>query len=299
MQNFEENVNVFVEESFIIEKRNYSNIIKDHIKESFEYEISFNKIEAAIYKKLNDVKFNPVYKDLIYLLEKIKKDYGIDKFNKAIRSNEFQEELKAQNKTLDEFISIHKEYQAEFEVLKFHHQNREIFKNYFMIKYNPELKDKIDYYDLNLHRGGRENDSLANKEVERLHLILNPPSKNKGKKLEKYGLNLSTKDVAVFMILFKDYYNIKFNSYVEFTELSRLFFDDLHLNIKDNEVKLGTSIKRYIKGKELLAGDFNFDTSQKKILEILLDINLKDFKKYIKKVDLDKFKSLIKQNARF
>jgi hypothetical protein len=294
MQNIEKVLNEFVEVSFIKKKQNYRNIIKDHIKDGFEFENSYTKIETAIYKKLDDVKFNPVYNNLIYLLNKIKKGYAIDKFNKAIRSEEFQVELKKQNKTLDEFISIHKEYQAEFEVLKFHHQNREIFKKYFMIKYNPKLKDKIDYYDLNLYRGGRENNSLVIREIERLHLILDPPSKSKNYKLEKFGIELTTKDVAVFMILFKTYYKLNISSYVEFVALSRLIFDDLHFNIKDSEAKLGTSIKRYIKCEGLLAGDFNFDTTQKKILEILSDINLKDFKKYIKKVDNDKFESLIK-----
>ena len=293
-QNFEENVSYFVEESFIKEKRNYRNTINDHIKEGLEFEYSFKKIEVAIYKKLDGVKFNPVYKDLVYLLEKIKENYGPEKFNKAINSEDFQEELIIQNLTVDEFINIHKEYQAEFEVLKFHHQNREIFKRYFMIKYNNELKDKINYYDLNLYQGGRKNDSLVIKEVERLHLILDPPSKSKNYKLEKFGIELTTKDVAVFMILFKTYYKLNISSYVEFVALSRLIFDDLHFNIKDSEAKLGTSIKRYIKCEGLLAGDFNFDTTQKKILEILSDINLKDFKKYIKKVDNDKFESLIK-----
>ena len=292
-QNFKENVNYFIEESFIKEKQKYRNIIKDHIKEGFEFENSYHKIETAIYKKLDDVKFNPVYKDLVYLLNKIEKGYGVDKFNKAIRSEEFEEELKIQNKTVDEFISIHKEYQAEFEVLKFHHQNREIFKRYFMIKYNSKLKDKIDYYDLNLYRGGRENDSLVINEAERLHLILNPPSKSKNYKLEKYGTKLSTKDVAVFMILFKDYYKISFSSYVEFIELSRLFFDDLHFNFKAGDAKLGTSIKRYIRGEDLFAGKFDYEESKNRILKILSEIDLKGFEKYIKKTKINKFKSLI------
>ena len=84
--NLEKKVNEFIEESFIKEERNYRNIIKDHIKDGFEFENSYNKIEADIYKKLDDVKFNPVYNDFIYLLNKIKKGYGVDKFNKAIRS---------------------------------------------------------------------------------------------------------------------------------------------------------------------------------------------------------------------
>lgn len=292
-QNFEENVNYFVEESFKKEKLNYRNIIKDHIKGGFEFEYSFKKIEAEIYKKLNDVKFNPVYNDLIYLVNKIKKDYGIDKFNKAINSDEFQEELKIKNTTVDQFVNIHKEYLAEFEVLKFHHQNREIFKRYFMIKYNPKLKDKIDYYDLNLYRGGRENDSLVIREVERLHLIFNSSSKNKDYKLEKYGIELTTKDIAVFMILFKAYYKLNFSSYVEFIALSRLIFDDLHFNFKDGDAKHGTSIKRYIKGEDLFAGKFNYLESINKILEILSEIDLKDFKKYVKITEIDKFKRLI------
>lgn len=292
-QNFEENVNYFIEVSFIKEKQNYRNIIKDHLKDGLEFENSYNKIETAIYKKLDDVKFNPIYNDLIYLLNKIKKGYAIDKFNKAIISEEFQEELNTQNKTLDEFISIHKEYQAEFEVLKFHHQNSEIFKLYFMIKYNPKLKDKIDYYDLNLYRGGRENDSLVIKEVERLHLILHPPSKSKNSKLEKYGTKLTTKDVAVFMILFKNYYKINFSSYVEFIELSRLFFDDLHINFKAGDAKLGTSIKRYIRGEDLFAGKFDYEESKNRILKILSEIDLKGFEKYVIITQIDKFKSLI------
>ena len=298
-QNFEENVNYFIEESFIKEKQKYRNIIKDHIKEGFEFENSYHKIETAIYKKLDDVKFNPVYKDLIYLLEKIKKGYAIDKFNKAIDSEEFQEELKIKYTTVDQFIHIHKEYQAEFEVLKFHHQNREIYKRYFMIKYNPKLKDKIDYYDLNLYRGGRENDSLVINEVERLHLILNPPSKNKNYKLEKFGIELTTKDIAVFMILFKDYYKINLTSYLYFFALSRLFFDDLHFNFKAGDTKLGTSIKRYIKGEDLFAGKFDYQDSKNKILGILSEIDLKDFKKYVEIIQINKFKRLIKQNTNF
>lgn len=292
-QNFEKMINEFVEESFKKEKLNYRNIIKDHIKEGLKFEKSNNKIDIAIYKKLDDVKFNQVYKDLAYRLEKIQEDYGIDKFNKAIDSEEFQEELKIKNTTVDQFIHLHKEYLAEFEVLKFHHQNREIYKRYFMIKYNPKLKDKIDYYDLNLYRGGRENDSLVINEVERLHLILNPPSKNRNYKLEKYGTKLTTKDVAVFMILFKDYYKINFSSYVEFIELSRLFFDDLHFNFKDGDSKLGTSIKRYIRGEDLFAGKFDYEESKSEILKILSEIDLKSFEKYIKKTKINKFKSLI------
>jgi len=72
-QNFEENVSYFVEESFIKEKRNYRNTINDHIKEGLEFEYSFKKIEVAIYKKLDGVKFNPVYKDLVYLFKLLEK----------------------------------------------------------------------------------------------------------------------------------------------------------------------------------------------------------------------------------
>jgi len=298
-KNLEQKVKEFVEESFKKEKLNYRNIIKDHIKEGFKFEKSYNKIDIGINRKLDDAKFESVYKDLSNRLEKIQEDYGIDKFNKAITSEEFQEELKTKNTTEDQFINIHKEYLAEFEMLKFHHQNREIFKKYFMIKYNPKLKDKIDYYDLNLYPGGRENDSLVNTEVERLHLILYPPSKSKNYKLEKYGIELTTKDIAVFMILFKDYYKINLTSYVEFVALSRLIFDDLHFNFKAGDTKLGTSIKRYIKGEDLFAGKFDYQDSKNKILGILSEIDLKDFKKYVEIIQFNKFKRLIKQNTNF
>lgn len=292
-QNFEENIILFVEESFKKEKINYHNIIKDHIKEGYKYEKSYTKIEGDIYQKLNNKQFDSDYKDLANSLEKIKDDYAIDKFNKALYSEGFQEELKSKNKTLEEFIQLHKSHKKEFEVLVFHHQNREIFKRYFMIKYNNELKDKIDFYDLNLYRGGRENNSLVINEAERLYLILNPPSKNKNYKLEKIGIELTTKDIAVFMILFKAYYKLNISSYVEFVALSRLIFDDLHYNINSGDAKLGTSIKRYIKGEDLFLGKFNYNKSINKILEILSEIDLKDFKKYIKLTPINKFKSLI------
>ena len=298
-QNIEEVVNEFVEESFKKEKINYRNIIKDHIKEGFKFEKSYNKIEGDIYQKLNNKQFDSDYKDLVYSLEKTKDDYAIDKFNKAIYSEGFQEELKSKNKTLEEFIQLHKDYKKEFEVLVFHHQNREIFKNYFMIKYDDNIKNRISFNDLKLFRGGRENNSDVITEAERLNRILFPPSKSKKYKLEKYGISLTTRDIAVFMTLFKTYYKINFNNYVEFIVLSRLIFDDLHYNILEGDSKLGTSIERYLNGKELFTSKFNFETSQKKILEVLSDINLKDFKKYIKKVEIDKFESLIKQNTRF
>ena len=117
--------------------------------------------------------------------------------------------------------------------------------------------------------------------------------------LEKYGIELTTKDIAVFMILFKDYYKINLTSYVEFVALSRLFFDDLHFNFKAGDTKLGTSIKRYIKGEDLFAGKFDYQDSKNKILGILSEIDLKDFKKYVEIIQINKFKRLIKQNTNF
>jgi len=292
-QNYEEYVNYFVEESFKKEKINYRNIIKDHIKEGFKFEKSYNKIEGDIYQKLNNKQFDSDYKDLVYSLEKTKDDCAVDKFNKAIYSEEFQEELKSKNQTLEEFIQLNKDYKKEFEVLVFHHQNREIFKNYFMIKYDDNIKNRISFNDLKLFRGDRENNSDVIAEAERLNRILFPPSKSKNYKLEKYGISLTTRDIAVFMTLFKTYYKINFNNYAEFIVLSRLIFDDLHYNILAGDSKLGTSIERYLNGKELFTSKFNFETSKIKILEMLSDINLNDFKKYIKKTEIDMFESLI------
>jgi len=72
-----------------------------------------------------------------------------------------------------------------------------------------------------------------------------------------------------------------------------LIFDDLHYNINASDAKHGTSIKRYIKGEDLFAGKFNYYESINKILEILSEIDLKDFKKFVKITEIDKFKSLI------
>ena len=65
-QNIEEVVNEFVEESFKKEKINYHNIIKDHIKEGYTFEKSYNKIEGDIYQILNNKQFDSDYKDLVY-----------------------------------------------------------------------------------------------------------------------------------------------------------------------------------------------------------------------------------------
>ena len=294
--NLEKKVKEFVEESFRKEKLNYRNTIKNHIAEGFTFEKSDNIIETSINKKLDDVKFDRVYKDLSYSLRKIEEGYNKEEFDKAISSEEFQNELKIKNTTVDQFINIHKEYLAENEVLKFHHQNREIFKKYFMIKYNDKLKYKIDYNDLNLYRGG-ENEGFVNIEVERLGLILNPPSKNKEYKLQKYGKGLTTRDVSVFMNLFKVYYKIDVSSDVEFVNITKLFFDDLHYNIEAGDSTLGTSIDRFLNGKELLSGKFNFEESKERILEILSTTNLKDFKKYVEKVKTNKFESLVSRNT--
>jgi len=291
--NLEQKIKEFVEESFKKDELIYRNVIESHIKDGLEFEYSFKKIEDIIYKKLDDEKFNPDYKDLAKSLEKIKKNYGNDEFNKTITSGKFQEELKIKNTTVDQFIHLHKEYLAENEVLKFHDLNREIFKRYFMIKYSDEQKYKIYYSDLKLFHGGEDNNSLVNKEVNRLDSILKPQSKSKNYKLKKYGKDLTTQDIAVFMILFKAYYKIKVDTQVEFVNIIKLFFDDLHYNMEAGDPTRGTSIEWYLIKKKLYKSKFNFEESREKVLGILSNINLKNFKKYVENVEEDKFKSLL------
>ena len=101
------------------------------------------------------------------------------------------------------------------------------------------------------------------------------------------------------MIIYKAYYKLNIISYVEFVALSGLLFDDIHYNMNAGDAKLGTSIKRYIKGEDLFAGKFNYYESKRKILRTLSNINLKGFKKYAEKTEKEKFKSLISGNMNF
>ena len=285
----------FVKEIFEEEIDSYKSSIKYSLKEGKSFRKSFKDLEDHINWQIKNVENEYLYTELRDCFQNIEKDFEINKLTKAAYSKKFQFELELKATSLNEFLDNHVEYLAHNEVLKFHYQNKAIFERYFKIKYNDKLKDQVKYDELILCKGDPENDSKTIAEWTRLEEILNPPKKKViNRQLQKRGLKLSTKDVAVFMILFKDYYKIKFDSYVEFTELSRLFFDDLHFNMLAGDAKLGTSIKRYIKGEDLFAGDFNFDTSKNKVFDILTGIDLKGFKKYIEKVEINKFKKLIK-----
>ena len=294
-ENYEETVKEYVDHEFVHELNFYKTKIEENISKGLSFKKSFENIEKDLKSSLDSIVYD---RHFLYLKEKLKdieKDYGIDKLNNAIYSEAFQKELESKIYNLDDFIFYHLQYLDEEEILKFHYQNKAVFERYFKIKYDDKLKNKVNYDDLELVRDKRENDGITIDECTRLDKILNPQKKKMHSyRLQKRGLKLSTKDIAVFMILFKDYYKIKFNSYVEFTELSRLFFDDLHFNMEASDAKLGTSIKRYIKGEDLFAGDFNFDTSKNKVFDILTGIDLKGFKKYIEKVEINKFKKLIK-----
>lgn len=288
-------VTEFVEEIFEEEIDSYKSSVEYNLKDGKSFIKSFEDLEDYIKWQIKNVENELFYPELRDCFQNIEKDFEINKLTKAAYSKKFQFELESNATSLNMFLDNHVEYLAYNEVLKFHYQNKAVFERYFKIKYNDKLKNRVKYDELILCKGDPENDSKTIAEWTRLEEILNPPKKKAiNRQLQKRGLKLSTKDVAVFMILFKDYYKIKFNSYVEFTELSRLFFDDLHFNMEAGDAKLGTSIKRYIKGEDLFAGDFNFDSSKNKVFDILTGIDLKGFKKYIEKVEINKFKKLLK-----
>lgn len=304
-ENFEEEdfewfINEMIDNHLHYELIRYKDKIEKDIIEGVKFKKSFKKMESSLKSPLDSILYD---KDYLYLkdcIRKIEKDYAFDKLNKAAYSKAFQKKLKKVLHNLDSFMELHSQYIADEELLKFHYQNKAIFKRYFKIKYNDKLKDKVKYDDLKLCKGNPENNGITNDECNRLDEILNPQKKQiETLRLQKCGIELTTKDVAVFMILFKAYYKINFSSYVEFRELSMLIFDDLHHNFEAGDSKLGTSIKRYIKGEDLFAGNFDYNISKSKILEMLSKINLKDFKKYIDTTGIDKFNSLINKNTRF
>jgi hypothetical protein len=294
-QNFDKTINEYVDKNFEKEKRDYKIKIKKHLKEGLTFKRSFKHIENEIQQKIDQLESDVSYKYLKEQFQNIGEGYQFNEYNNTANSEEFSNELALKNLDIFTFLEKHKKYLVVDELKRFHKQNKAIFERFFKIKYDDRLKYKVDYEDLVLCKGNPKNDGETIDQWNRLEEILNPPKKKNIKlKLQKYSTDLSTKDIAVFMILFKSYYKLSFSSYVEFVNLSRLIFDDLHYNFKSGDAKMGTSIKRYIKGEDLFAGNFKYEQAKNKILKVLSEINLKDFKKYIEITEIDKFKKLIR-----
>lgn len=296
-QNFDNIINEHIDENFEIEKDNYKIKIEKYIKEGYLFERSFDEIENDIQQKIDQLESNTSYKDLKELFQYIENGYQSDspnKYGKTANSKKFIKELNSKDMTLESFIEKHKDYLVLDVMRSFHKQNKAVFERYFKIKYDDKLKGEVSYNSLRLCKDDRKYDGITIDEWNRLEEILNPPKKRiSNHKLQKYGIDITTRDIAVFMILFKTYYKIDFNSYVEFVGLTRLLFDDLHYNFEAGDSILGTSIERYLNGKELFTSKFIYEHSKERVLGILSKSKLKDFKKYVKNVEIEKFKSLV------
>ena len=245
------------------------------------------------------IKSNPKYPELKRIFIEIQDRKAIDKFNKAIRSGRFHDEINNKGISEDEFINLHAEITNIEDIKYVHIMNRDIVKSIFSIYYKSETRYRIDLKKLPIFNG-RDNNNIQETE-NKLNKILHPQQKKQELyPLSLFDIQLTVREVATLIIFMCGHYNIKPQKKSHLLEIAYLIFGDINLELLMNTPTNNSSLYDFIVyGKGLFVKDkYKYATAKSKIIKaISYEENKKFilFKSYIENHDLNDFKRLIKE----
>ena len=291
----EEHFNEIFQNLFKLSLIDYKKMIINYLKEGDSWTV-FNKEVLKLYddEYNNFHKSNLKFIDLMRLFRKLKDRKDINKFNKAISSNKFEDELGLSPFAKSEFIKLYSQL-TSLETMKIvHSENRYIVRDIFSIYYDKDKKHKIDILNLPIFHGSDSENIKKTK--NKLEIILFPkPKKQNLYPLHLFGVEYSSREVATLVIFMQNFYNIKPKHKTDLVNIAYIIFGDINQDLQLNRKKNSSALNDFIRGDRLFT-DYNFDETKKKIIKSLKykgNTQFKSFISYIESQDLISFKNLI------